>query len=146
MPFRLIALLAATLAFAQSPSQSVRTGTPATMKQLMLDLIHPASNEILLLVNRGGPSDAKEWAAARQSALTLAESGGLLLQRGPVRDADGWTRDAQLLADVGTAAYKVALAKDAKAFAASAESLDAACTTCHKQYRPDVFPRQGGSQ
>lgn len=138
MSFRLIAFLAATLAFAQNPS--------ATMKQLMLDLIHPASNEILLLINRRGPTDEKEWAAARRSALTLAESGALLVERGRARDTNDWVKDANLLAAAGAAAYKAAVAKDAKALAASAGSLDAACTACHKQYRPDVFPRQGGSQ
>jgi hypothetical protein len=145
MPFRLIAFLAATLALA-SPFQSVRAGTPATMKQLMLDLIYPASNEILLLINRGGPFGDKEWASARRSALTLAESGTLLVEHGRARDNNGWVKDANLLADAGASAYKAALAKDAKALAASADLVDAACTTCHKQYRPDVFPRQGGSQ
>ena len=118
----------------------------ASMKQLMLDLIYPASNEILLAVNRGGPADEKDWAAARRAAVTLAESGNLLLMPDRARDAGEWTRDARILADAGAAAYKAAQAKDAKALAAAAESLDAACTACHKQYRPNVFPRQGGSR
>lgn len=134
MFLRLIGLLAVTVAgLAQ---------TAATMKQLMLDLIHPASNEILLIVNRGGPADEKEWAVIRHSALTLAESGTLLGERGSARDIDEWAKDARLLADAGSGAYKAALAKDAKALAAVTESLDASCTTCHKQFRPDVFPRQ----
>src|SRR5579885_3661607 len=44
---------------------------PASMKQLMLDLIHPASNQILVLINRGGPTDDREWAEVRHSALVL---------------------------------------------------------------------------
>ena len=120
--------------------------TAATMKQLMLDLIHPASNEILLIINRGGPADEKEWAAVRRSALALAESGDLLMARGRARAANDWPKDARLLADAGGAAYKAALGKDAKALAAAADSLDASCTACHKQFRPDVFPRQEGSK
>ena len=116
------------------------------MKQLMLDLIHPASNDILLFVNRGAPSDEKEWAAVRRGAVTLAESGNLLMQRGRARDQGEWMKDAKMLADVGAAAYKAAQAKDAKALAALAEQLDASCTTCHKQYRPNVFPHEGGSK
>jgi hypothetical protein len=116
--------------------------TPATMKQLMLDLIHPASNDILLLVNRGAPKSDAEWATVRRSALTLAESGNLLTMRNAQAD---WTKDAKMLADVGAAAYKAAQAKDLNALAALTESLDASCTNCHKQYRPNVFPHTGGA-
>jgi hypothetical protein len=124
------------------------------MRQLMLDLIHPASNDILLFVNRSSPrgdsapKDA-EWAAIRRNAVTLAESGNLLLLPGRSRQGD-WAKDAKLLADVGAAAYKAAQAKDLSALAALTDSLDAACTTCHKQYRPNVFPHNanatGGSK
>jgi hypothetical protein len=130
----LIAVPFAAVLLAQSPSR------PATVKQLMVDLIHPASNDLLLFIYRGGASDEKEWAAVRRSALTLAESGEILAVRGD------WASDAKRLADVGSAAYQAAQAKDLKALAALAEPLDRACTTCHQHYRPDVFPRQGGSK
>lgn len=116
----------------------------ATMKQIMLDLIHPASNEILLFVYRGGSAEEKDWAAVRRSAVTLAESGNLLMQPGRARDQGDWMKDAKMLVDAGTEAYQAAQAKDVKALAALTERLDAACTTCHKQYRPNVFPREGG--
>ena len=140
----LVFILIGTIAVAQAPSESFQP--VATMKQLMLDLIHPASNDILLLVNRGGPKDEAEWATVRRSAVTLAESGNLLMMRGRARDETTWMKDAKTLVDAGTAAYKAAQAKDAKALAALAEPLDASCTTCHKQYRPNVFPPQGGSK
>lgn len=131
-------VLIAASAFAQSPE--------ASMKQLMLDLIHPASNDILLFVNRGAPKNDGEWAAVRRSALTLAESGNLLVMRGRARDQGDWVKDANRLADVGRAAYQAAEAKEMSALSQLTESLDAACTTCHKQYRPNVFPREGGSK
>ena len=137
-------ILAGASAVAQAPSE---TSPPAaTMKQLMVDLIHPASNEILLTVFRGGPKDGKEWAGLRRSALTLAESGTLLTMWGRALDQGDWQKDAKLLADAGAAVYKAAQAKDAKALAAVAERLDASCTACHRQYRPNVFPREGGSK
>ena len=116
------------------------------MKQLMLDFIHPASNDILLFVNRGAPDSEADWAAVRRSALSLAEAGNLLAQPGRARDQGEWMKDAKLLADAGAAAYKAAQAKDRSALAALTDSLDASCTACHKQYRPNVFPRQGGSK
>jgi hypothetical protein len=120
---------------AQEPAELLQP--VATMKQLMLDCIHPASNSVLLAINRGGPADDKEWADVRRGALTLAESGNLLIMRN--RTAT-WVADAKLLMDAGTAAYKAADAKDARALAALAERIDASCTTCHKQYRPAIFP------
>jgi len=126
-------LLLAGAALAQEPV--------ATMKQLMVDMIYPASNDILLVVNRGGPSDEKEWTAVRRSAMTLAESGNLLMMRGRARDQGDWMKDAKMLVDAGTAAYKAAEARDPNALARLTEQLDASCTTCHKQYRSNVFPR-----
>ena len=123
----------------QAPSESFQP--VATMTQLMLDMIYPASNDILLSVNRGGPKDANEWAALRRSALALAESGTLLMMRGRARDQGDWMKDAKLLVDVGTAAYNAAQAKDMNGLAGITEKLDRSCLTCHKQYRPNVFPR-----
>jgi Cytochrome C' len=133
---RILILLAsiATVALAQPPAP--------TMKQLMLDLIHPSSNDILLTVARGGPSDDREWALMRRSALTLAESGNALMTR---VDSNDWRNAAKLLADAGSEAYKAAQSKDAKALNAVTARIDASCTNCHKQFRPNVF-LHGGSQ
>jgi hypothetical protein len=120
---------------AQAPLEGLQP--VATMKELMVDVIHPASNSLLLAVNRGGPSDEKGWAEARRSAMTLAESGNLLIMR---NRAAGWVADARLLTDIGTAAYRAAAAKDAKGLAALADRIDASCTTCHAQFRPNIFP------
>jgi cytochrome c556 len=75
--------------------------------------------------------------------LTLAESGALLMQPGRVRDQGDWQKYARSMADAGSVAYRAAQAKDAKALASAAEAIDASCTACHKQYRPNVFPRTG---
>ena len=139
MPYRCAPLLTgALLAQAQAP---------VTMKQLMLDLIHPAANDILLSINRGGPQNDAEWATARRAAITVASDP--LSARGP-RNQEDWAKSAKMLSDAGMAAYKAAQAKDAKALAAVAQSIDQSCTACHQQFRPNVFPRpaseKGGSQ
>jgi cytochrome c556 len=136
-------LLAGTLGLAQAPPV-------ASVKQIMLDVIHPSSNDILLAIYRGGPKDEKEWAAVRRSALTLAESGNLLMLPGRAlgssNDQGDWMTDAKLLVDAGSAAYKAAQAKDGNTLASLAGAIDASCTTCHKRYRPSVFPKDGGSK
>ncbi len=136
-----VLLLTAPLAFSQS----------ASMKQIMLDMIHPASNDILLATYRGAPKNEKEWAVVRRGAMTLAESATLLTMPGRARDQGEWMKNAKMLADAGNAAYRAAQSKDANALAGLAEQIDAACTGCHKQYRPNVFPqaaapREGGSK
>jgi hypothetical protein len=117
------------------------------MKQIMLDMIHPASNDILLFAYRGAPKNEKEWAMVRRGAMTLAESATLLAMPARARDQGEWMK----MADAGAAAYRAAQAKDTNALAGLAEQIDAACTGCHKQYRPNVFPqaaapREGGSK
>jgi cytochrome c553 len=136
--------LSGLIALAQAPSAPFPP--PASVKQLMLDLIHPSSNDILLSIYRGGPKDEGEWTAVRRAALTLAESGNMLMIPGRARDQGDWMKYAQLLANTGNAAYKAAQAKDDRALAALADSLDASCTRCHRQYRPSVFPKDGGSK
>ncbi len=137
-----LSVLTGASAHAQTPTMHM-----PIMRQLMLDLIHPASNDILLFVNRGGSKDEAGWAAVRRSALTLAESGNLLTLPGRMpKDSGAWEKYAKGLSDVGSAAYKAAQAKDLPALAALTDALDASCTNCHKQYRPNVFPREGGSK
>ena len=135
--------LCAATAFAQAPAASFQ---PATVRQLMVDLIHPASNDILVFIYRGAPGHDEAWRAVRRSAITLAESGSLLAMPGRARDQGDWVKDARALTDIGIAAYKAALDKDVKALASLAEPLDASCTVCHKRYRPNVFPREGASK
>lgn len=136
-----IAVLLVTAAtFAQA--QQDQTQPVGTMMELMYSMVHPASNAILLTVNRGGPQNDKDWAAVQSSAVQLAESGNILMMRGRARDQGEWIKDAKALVDVGAAAYKAAKAKDANALAALTGPLDASCVNCHKQYRPNVHPKQ----
>ena len=127
-----LAALAPLLLLAQTTPPS-----PA-MKQLMLDLIHPASNEILLTISRGGPASEQDWASLRRSALSLDQSAQTLLRTGP--QSETWSRAARLLSDAASDAYRAAQAKDTRALAAIPARLDASCTGCHRQFRPNVFP------
>ena len=111
------------------------------MSDIMVSIIYPAANEILTFANRA-PADDKEWIALQRSAVRLGESGNLLMMRGHALNQGDWIKDAKLLVDVGAAAYKAAKAKDANALPALNDQVNASCTTCHKQYRPNVYPKQ----
>ena len=119
---------------AQTPS-SDSFQPVATMKQLMVEIVYPSSNEIQLAASRAPASD-QEWAALRRSAMILAESGNLLIMRNRAAD---WVTESRSLTEVGAAAYKAADARDARALAALSSRLDASCTNCHKKFRPALF-------
>jgi hypothetical protein len=120
---------------------SASSGNPqpvGTMSDVMTSMVYPAANNVLLAAYRGGAQDDKEWLAIQRSAVVLAESGNVLMMRGPAGGQSDWAKDAKMLSDAGAAAYKAARAKDANALMAVAQPLNAACTTCHKQYRANL--------
>ena len=130
------ALFLSAVALAQAPSfQPV-----GTVSQLMIDLIYPSSDAIFY-IERAPPKNEVEWNAIRAQALLLAESGNLLMMAGRVRDQGNWMKDSKMLIDAGTAAYKAASAKDMTAILALNDQLNAACVTCHEQYRPNYHKK-----
>jgi mono/diheme cytochrome c family protein len=106
-----------------------------SMSDLMVSMVYPATNNILLSVYRGGPQTDADWASVQRSAVLLAESGNVLLMRGPAGDQGDWAKDAKALVDAGAAAYKAARAKDTRALLAVDQPINASCVNCHKQYR-----------
>ena len=126
---------------ATSQVNNAGSGNPqpvGTMSDVMTSMVYPAANNILLVAYRGGAQDDKEWLAIQRSAVLLAESGNVLVMRGPAGGQSDWAKDAKMLSDAGAAAYKAARAKDPNALMAVAQTLNAACTTCHKQYRANI--------
>ena len=126
----------AAAASAQAPSlQPV-----GTVSQLMIDLIYPSSDAIFY-IERTPPKNEVEWNVIRAQALLLAESGNLLMMAGRARDQGNWMKDSKMLIDSGAAAYKAASAKDMTAILALNDQLNAACVTCHEQYRPNYHKK-----
>ena len=124
----IVFMVTAAFAFAQAQS--------ATMKQIMLDLIHPASNEILLSIYRGGPKDDKEWAVLRRSALTLAESGNLLLARRPPKGSlTGWRQRATDFRAEAEVLLHAIERHDFRATQDALRKLPQSCAACHADYR-----------
>jgi mono/diheme cytochrome c family protein len=106
-----------------------------SMSDLMVSMVYPPTNNILLFVYRGGPQSDADWASVQRSAVLLAESGNVLLMRGPTGDPGDWAKDAKALVDAGAATYKAARARDTRALLAVDQPINASCVNCHKQYR-----------
>jgi len=139
----LILLLLVTAVFfantgvAQAPSVYKPIGS---MSALMIDIIYPTSNSIFY-IEREPPKTEVQWNAIRGQALTLAESGNLLMMPSRARDQGDWMKDAKLLVDVGAKAYEAADAKDLQAIVALNDELNTACIECHQNYRSNYRRR-----
>ena len=132
------ACLLATAAMAQAPTSFQPVGN---MSQLMIDIIYPTS-DALFYVDRDPPKNQHDWDVLRTEALTLAESGNLLMMEGRARDQGNWIKESKMLIDIGTTAYKAAQAKNIDGIRALNDALNAACVTCHYQYRPGYHRRR----
>lgn len=132
--FGLLVLLGLAVAMtAQAPFPFQPVGN---VSQLMVDIIYPAS-DALFYIERNPPKNDHDWNVIRGTALTLAESGNLLLMGSRARDQDRWVKDTKLMIDAGTAAFKAAQKKDMQAILDLNEQLSKSCTTCHVHYRPN---------
>lgn len=129
--------VAACTGLAQAPPAAVSPTLQSvgTMKELMLDVIYPTSDQIFY-VGSNETKTEKDWIALRRSALMLAESANVLMAENRARDKDQWMKDARLLWEVGNKAYSAAKAKDLPALEALNAELYEACQSCHVHYRP----------
>lgn len=127
-------LILTSVAMAQAPSfQPI-----GNMSQLMIHIIYPTSDAIFY-VERNPPTNDAQWNALASQALTLAESGNLLLMPGRVREKGNWSSDTKMMIDAGTAAFKAAKAHDLEGVKAVNDALYASCVTCHAQYRDNYL-------
>jgi hypothetical protein len=127
----LLATAALTPGLAQAPPSYKLI---STMSQLMISVIYPTSDSVFY-VERDEPKTDAQWNALANQALTLAESGNLLLMPGRARDDGAWVVDSKMMLDAGFGAYKAAKAHDLDGVKAVNDQLYQSCVACHQQYR-----------
>jgi hypothetical protein len=123
-------LLLAGVAFAQETSYQ----PVASMSQLMINIIYPTSDSIFY-VDRNEPKTDLDWNNLTSQAVTLAESGNLLLMPGRARDQENWVKFSKMMIQAGASAAKAARAKDIEGVRAVNDQLYESCVSCHEQYR-----------
>ena len=106
----------------------------AGVYQLMKGIIIPNAN-VLWNVAMEAPQDDPEWTAIQNSALTLAESGNLLMIGSRAKDQGDWVKAAQALVDEATVALRAAEAKNEDALLEAGDRLLRTCSGCHRQYK-----------
>jgi cytochrome c556 len=120
----------------QSPApRQTAPPRPATMKEMMADLLFPTA-DVIFYVARGEPKDDAEWYRIQLNALMLGEIAYSLTTPARAYDQGQWMKDAKLLQDVGAAAYRAAQTKDYETLVELNDELYEACQSCHEHYRP----------
>jgi len=80
------------------------------------------------------PKTAEQWTAVRNAAITLTESGNLLMMTPRAKDGGEWMKRAQEMIDTGEAAIRAADAKNAERLFTVGGDIYDACSNCHRQY------------
>src|SRR5580692_2728131 len=122
---------------AVAPDASAEPAGPrsvGTMSEVMLEMIFPTSNE-LFYVGRNEDKSQKDWNDLRNNMLMLAETANLLMAANRAKDKDQWMKDAILLRDVATKAFKMAKVKDLEGLKALNDEAYESCQSCHVHYR-----------
>ena len=118
----------------------------ANVDQLMDATITPAAEvywaSVSTIVDKDGitenfPRTDEEWEAVWGAAMTIAESGNLLMMSTRAKDDGDWMKFSSALVDAGVAAAKAAEAKNPEMVLEQGEQVYNVCTGCHMQYIPE---------
>ena len=137
----------ATLVMVLAACEQAPPSTPykavASTKQLMAEVIEPAADVYWGAVGsvtdahgtvETAPTTDDEWNTVRNAALTVAESGNLLMMDARARNHDEWMTLSRGLIDAGERARAAAESKKAKAVFDAGAEVYQACVNCHAIY------------
>jgi hypothetical protein len=80
------------------------------------------------------PKTDAEWIAVRNAAVSVAESGNLLMMVPRARNGGDWMQLSQDMITAGEAAVKAADAKNADKLFTVGGDLYESCSNCHRKY------------
>jgi hypothetical protein len=87
-------------------------------------------------VTENAPETDDEWLEVWAAAMTLAESGNLLMMPPRAYNVEAWTRLSEALVDTGVQAAQAAAAKDSEAVLEVGEYIYNVCLECHQRFVP----------
>jgi hypothetical protein len=132
--------------------QAATAGPPykaaADVEQLMEGVVDPAArvywNSVSTTISAKGieekfPQTDEEWNAVWGAALTVAESGNLMMMSPRARDNESWIKMSAELVDVGMLAAKAAKDRRPEDVLSAGEQVYNVCTRCHMKYLIDAI-------
>jgi hypothetical protein len=123
---------------AKIPFQTVLTNT-----QIMNWVLDPQADivwaSVATIVTEEGteeiaPKTDEEWAAIRNAAATILETGNSLMLEGRAVNQDDWIQKTQAMIDATKVVLGAIEAKDAPAVFTAGSDLYLACSGCHAAY------------
>lgn len=115
----------------------------ANVDQLMDATIQPAADAywgaVSTVVDKDGvhenfPRTDEEWEKVWAGAMTIAESGNLLMMAPRAKDDADWMKFSAAMVDIGQEAAKIAESKNPEAVLEVGERVYNVCTQCHMKY------------
>lgn len=115
----------------------------ANVMELMEGTVQPAAEvyweSVSTTISAAGidekyPKTDEEWEHVWGGAMTIAESGNLLMMPSRVRDDGEWMRLSAALVDVGVEAAKAAQTRNPEKVLEVGEKVYNVCTECHMKY------------
>ena len=80
------------------------------------------------------PRTDEQWAAVRNAAVTVAESGNLLMMVPRAKNGGEWMQRAQEMIKAGEEAMRAADSKNAEKLFTVGGDLYDSCSNCHREY------------
>jgi hypothetical protein len=134
----------------QEAAPQVSAVAPAvSINAVMVALVDHASHVIWDAAVEGKtPKSDRDWREIEHHAIQITSSGPLIALGGTGQADRGWAQQqpwrtyAQALTDAGVAALEAARSRNQQSLAKAGDQLVEACTTCHKEYKPEL-PTEG---
>ena len=117
----------------------------ATVEELMEGTVQPAAERywqsVSTTISAAGieekfPTTDEEWEAVWGGAMTIAESGNLLMMPSRMREDADWTRLSTALVDIGVEAARAARTRNPETVLEVGERVYNVCTECHVKFIP----------
>lgn len=130
-----VALLAGLAGGVRLAAQAAATSPRpvATTLQLMKGLVKSSSDDLFKSAGEP-PTTADGWTQVQLQALSLAESGNLLMIGNRVVDKADWLKMARAMVDAAAEAAAAADRKNADGLSAAGDKVYETCETCHAKY------------
>jgi len=139
----LLGLLSATMVVACGGPPPVPFTPVADTKLLMQSVVDPNADliweAVKIISTKDGDQDIRpktdqEWIAVRNAAVTVAESGNLLMMVPRAKNGGEWMQRAQEMIKAGEEAMRAADSKNAEKLFTVGGDLYDSCSNCHREY------------
>jgi hypothetical protein len=115
--------------------------------KLLMQVIEPSADLIWGAVKTINTSDGdqhiqpkteEEWTIVRNAAITVAESGNLMMMAPRAKNGGDWMQKAQEMIAAGEAAIRAAEGRNVDRLFTAGGDIYEACSNCHEKYKDAI--------